>query len=70
MATAGLMTIFTLSPVTWRSSSLTRVLSGSAEATVSVLPSRLIGHTRDWRRYLAETFLSTGTDEGNSSRHM
>ena len=50
-----------LSPVACRSSSAMSVLSGSAEATVSTLPSMLIGHTRYWRRYLAETFLSTGT---------
>ena len=61
----GLTTILTLRPVAWRSSSAMSVLSGSAEATVSVLPSRLMGHTRVWRRYLAETFLRTGTDEGN-----
>ena len=69
MATAGLTTIFTLSPVTCRSSSVMSVLRGSADATVRVVPSRLIGHTRTWRRYLAETFLSTGTEDGNSSRH-
>ena len=68
MPAGELTTSLTVSPVACRSSSAMMVLSGSAEATVSTLPSMLIGTTRYWRRYLAETFLSTGTVDGISSR--
>src|SRR2546428_618782 len=68
MPAAELTTNLTVIPVAWRRSSTTIVLSGSAAATVSTPPSTVIGQTRYWRRYLAETFFSTGTVDGSSSR--
>src|SRR5260370_22690274 len=65
---AELTTNLTDSPVDWRRWSATTGLRGSAEATVSTPPSIVIGQIRYWRRYLADTFLSTGTVDGNSSR--